>query len=194
MKDRDETFYLQELQVGSVKAFDVLYNKYSGKLYNFVMFLSGKDIYLSEEIVQQVFIKIWETHELIDTRKSFNAYLFTIARNLLMNSYQHQLVESVYQEYVRREFTEIHSETEQAIEYHLLDEMVDTIVSQLPEGRKKVYLLSKKEHLQNKEIAKKLGISESTVEKQLSMAMQFLRKRLMQHYDTLFLLYFFIYM
>ena len=190
MTNTGEKQDIEMLRKGSIAAFDVLYNRYSGKLYGFVLSISNNDTYLAEEIVQCVFIKIWETREQINSEKSFVSFLYTIARNILMNSYQHQMVEYVYREFVQSKFSEAHSETEQEVEYRLLEELVDSIVERLPEGRKKVFVLSKKEYLSNKEVAKVLGISESTVEKQLAAALKFVREQLTKHYDKFFLLLF----
>ena len=66
---------------------------YTSKLYNFVMRISKGDSYLAEEIVQAVFIKVWEGKESLDPGKSFGAYLCTIAKNQLVNIYQHRMLE-----------------------------------------------------------------------------------------------------
>lgn len=179
-----------QLKKGSITAFDALYRQYSGKLYNFIMSISNKDEYLSEEIVQQAFIKIWEVREQIDPEKSFIAFLFTISRNMLMNSYQRRTIEYIYKGFVQKEFNDGHSETEQEIEYNLLNELVDSIIEKLPEGRRKVYKLSKKKYLKNKEIAEILQISESTVEKQLASAIKFVREELIKYYDKILLIIF----
>lgn len=186
----DEYFQIQELREGSVKAFDFLYNQYSGKLYNFLMTISDRDTYLSQEIVQRVFVKIWETHQQINPDKSFVSYIYTIAHNMLMNNYQHQMVHFVYHEYVLANKSEADYGTEEDIYYNSLNQRLDVIIDQLPPGRRQVFVLSKKEHLSNKSIATRLNISESTVEKQLSKAIQFVRERIKQHCDEIILILF----
>jgi RNA polymerase sigma-70 factor (family 1) len=185
-----EYLQIQELREGSVKAFDFLYNQYSGKLYNFLMTISGRDTYLSEEIVQRVFVKIWETHQQINPDKSFVSYIYTIARNMLMNNYQHQTVQFVYHEYVLANKSEADYGTEEDINYNSLNQQLDVIIDQLPPGRRQVFILSEKEDLSNKNIAIKLNISESTVEKQLSKAVKFVRERIKQHYDDIIVILF----
>ena len=98
--NHDNEILIQPLKNGSVKAFDALYQLYSARLYNFVLKISKGDTYMAEEIVQRVFIKIWEDRSMLDTQKSFNAFICTIAKNMLMNEYKHQMVEFVYQEYI----------------------------------------------------------------------------------------------
>jgi RNA polymerase sigma-70 factor (family 1) len=185
-----EYLQIQELREGSVKAFDFLYNQYSGKLYNFLMTISDRDTYLSEEIVQRVFVKIWETHQQVNPDKSFVNYIYTIARNMLMNNYQHQMVQFVYHEYVLANKSEADCGTEEDINYNSLNQQLDVIIDQLPPGRRQVFILSEKEDLSNKNIAIKLNISESTVEKQLSKAVKFVRERIKQHYDDIIVIFF----
>ena len=73
--------------------------------------------------------------------------------------------------------------TDEIVEYHLLEEFVDSLIQQMPEGRQRIYKLSRQSHLSNREIADQLQISENTVEPQLTKAISFLRKRLKDQYD-----------
>ena len=141
---------------------------------------------MAEEIVQRVFIKIWEERSLLDTQKSFNAFICTIAKNMLMNEYKHQMVEFVYQDYVLRSNQEGSSEGEDRIEYTFLEKYLDTLIDQLTPARREVYILSRIDKLTVKEIAQKSGKSEKTIEKQLSEANEFVRRQFKNHYDKLF--------
>ena len=101
MDSTDEKHLLIDLRDGSFQAFERLYNMYSGKLYNFIMRLSSGNQYMAEEIVQSTFIRIWEVREKVDADASFISFLCTIVKNLLMNMYQRQTVEYVYNEYLK---------------------------------------------------------------------------------------------
>ena len=180
----DEKHLLIDLKGGSFQAFERLYNMYSGKLYNFIMRLSSGNQYMAEEVVQATFIRIWEVHEKVDPASSFISFLCTIAKNLLMNMYQRQTVEYVYNEYLMKSSVDRDSQTE---------ENIDPLAEELPAQRKKIFILSKRQNYTNKEIAEIMGISESTVATQLSLAVKFMREQLMKHYDkviTLLLAFF----
>ena len=177
---------IQSLKNNSVRAFDALYLLYSGRLYNFILKISKGDMYMAEEIVQRVFIKIWEERGVLDSQKSFNAFICTIAKNMLMNEYKHQMVEFVYQDYVLRSNQEGSSEGEDRIEYTFLEKYLDTLIDQLTPARREVYILSRIDKLTVKEIAQKSGKSEKTIEKQLSEANEFVRRQFKNHYDKLF--------
>lgn len=178
-----EKLLLIKLKEGSFQAFEKLYTMYSGKLYNFIMRLSSGDQYMAEEVVQSTFIRIWEVREKVDIDASFISFLCTIAKNLLMNMYQRQTVEYVYNEYLLKSGVDRDSQTEDDIDLRFLNDYIDSLAEELPAQRKKIFILSKRQNYTNKEIAEMMGISESTVATQLSLAVKFMREQLMKHYD-----------
>lgn len=184
--NHDNEILIQPLKNGSVKAFDALYQLYSARLYNFVLKISKGDTYMAEEIVQRVFIKIWEDRSMLDTQKSFNAFICTIAKNMLMNEYKHQMVEFVYQEYILQINKDESSDGVDKIEYVFLEKYLNTLIEQLSPARREVYIMNRIDKLTVKEIAQRSGKSEKTIEKQLSEANEFIRRQFSQHYDKLF--------
>ncbi len=179
---------LQLLAEGSFPAFEKLYNLYSGKLYNFMMRISSGNRYMAEEVVQQTFIRVWEVREKIDPAENFISYLCTIARNMSMNMYQHQTVEYIYTEYLLKSSSDRDHQTEENTDLRFLNDYIDSLAEELPPSRKKIFLLSKRRGYTNKEIAAMLGISESTVATQLSLAVKFMREQFIKHYDKLVLI------
>ena len=186
----NEKRLLTELKNGSFQAFERLYNMYSGKLYNFIMRISSGNQYMAEEVVQSAFIRVWEVREKVDADASFISFLCTIAKNLLMNMYQRQTVEYVYNEYLKNTGVDRDSQTEESIDLRFLNEYIDSLAEELPAQRKKIFILSKRQNYTNKEIAEMMGISESTVATQLSLAVKFMREQLMKHYDKIVALLF----
>ena len=186
----NEKRLLTELKNGSFQAYEILYNKYSGKLYNFIMRISSGNQYMAEEVVQSAFIRVWEVRERVEPESSFISFLCTIAKNLLMNMYQRQTVEYVYNEYLKNTGVDRDSQTEESIDLRFLNEYIDSLAEELPAQRKKIFILSKRQNYTNKEIAEMMGISESTVATQLSLAVKFMREQLMKHYDKIVALLF----
>ena len=186
----NEKRLLTELKNGSFQAFERLYNMYSGKLYNFIMRISSGNQYMAEEVVQSAFIRVWEVRERVEPESSFISFLCTIAKNLLMNMYQCQTVEYVYNEYLKNTGVDRDSQTEESIDLRFLNEYIDSLAEELPAQRKKIFILSKRQNYTNKEIAEMMGISESTVATQLSLAVKFMREQLMKHYDKIVALLF----
>jgi len=186
--DLDEKEELELLRNASMQSFENLYHRYSGKLYNFVIKLSKGDTYIAEELVQRTFIKVWETKEYVNPDKSFISYLCTIAKNMLLNEYEHQTVQYIYHAYVKLNLMDIDSSTEKEVDKDLLEEYINILAENLPPKRKEIFVLSRKEGLSNKEISKQLNISESTIETQLSKALAFMKNQLEKHYEYILLI------
>lgn len=156
-------------------AFDAIYNKYCYKLHEFVfLFLKQKED--AEEIVQEVFIKIWESRGKIDIYASFESFLFTIAYNATMSLLRKRMRETKSREYLKS--LQQVSAAEQVIDeiqYKELRQKVESLLKQLTPRQEEIYRLSREERLTHEEIAKKLNISESTVNNHLVKIMKFLK-------------------
>lgn len=183
----DDRVLLEKLKSGNVACFELLYSKYSGKLYNYVLSLSKGDFYLAEEIVQNVFVKIWEIRQHINTEGSFNSFVYTVGRNMFLNVVKSRLQEHLYHDYVVDHEAVLDNSVEKEIEYKMLEEQINRLIEQLPPARRNIYVLSRVKNLPNKEIAALLHISENTVESQLNKATQFMRKNLLPYYSVLVL-------
>lgn len=183
----DDRVLLEKLKSGNIACFELLYSKYSGKLYNYVLSLSKGDFYLAEEIVQNVFVKIWEIRQHINTEGSFNSFVYTVGRNMFLNVVKSRLQEHLYHDYVVDHEAVLDNSVEKEIEYKMLEEQINRLIEQLPPARRNIYVLSRVKNLPNKEIAALLDISENTVESQLNKATQFMRKNLLPYYSVLVL-------
>ena len=134
------------------------------------------DKILAEDLTQNVFLKIWERHQDIKPEEGFEAYLFTIARNMVYKETEKRLLSERFLDSIKQTDADKHFEID--VDTDSLQEYIDELVEQLPSSRKKIYLMSKKQHLTNKEIAAQLSLSEKTVETQLYRALHFLRSKL----------------
>jgi RNA polymerase sigma-70 factor (family 1) len=188
MNDEIEKDVLQRLKEGSETSFETLFHRYSPKLYHFVYNISTGNKYLTEEIVQRTFIKVWETRKMIDPNRSFISYLCTIAKNMLLNNYEHQMVEYVYQNYILKFSSGKGNNTSDIVEANLLNEYIDKQTQLLPTARKRIFMMYWKQQLSVKEIAAKLELSESTVQNQLSKALSFIRTNLAEYYKEIIIL------
>ena len=174
-----DTLTDQELAVlikkGDIRAFDKIYEKYSTRLYIFVngIIKSQKD---AEDIVQEVFFKIWNNREKINEYLSLQSFLFTIAHNTTISIIRKKINENSYVSYVKSIQSAKELTTgEVELEYKQLEEHYKTVLNKLPERQKEVYLLSRDEELSYKEIAERLGISVNTVENHMVKALKFIR-------------------
>ncbi len=173
---------LHQLRKGDTKAFSMLYDQYSGKLYAFILKISNYNQYLAEDITQNVFLKVWEMRSEIDVNKSFQSFLSTMAKNMLLNHFKHEMVEVLYRDKLALQPIGCNA-VEDEINYRMLDEFINSVIEQLPEARRRVFVMSKKMCLTNKEIAERLHISVNTVEVHMTKAMAYIRQRISSEYD-----------
>jgi len=168
-----------------------LFNHYYPRLFNF-----SKSILKLEDgiddILQEVFVKIWKSRKNIKSTSTFNAYIFTITRNLLLNDLRRRLNEKNSKEEVKKlSLAEEYSLSEQ-IDFLELKEKIDSIVNELPTRQKEIFLLSRSEGLSHNEISEKLGIKPKTVEYHITLAVRCLKKKL-AGLGMLSLLYFYLF-
>lgn len=166
---------LSLLQRGDEKAFETIFWKYNPRVFNFISSLLY-DKTLAEDLTQNVFLKIWERHNDIHPEEGFEAYLFTIARNMVYKETEKRLISERFLDSIKQTDADRHVELD--IDTESLKEYIDELVEQLPPSRKKIYEMSRKQHLSNKEIAIQLSISEKTVETQIYRALHYLRSKL----------------
>jgi RNA polymerase sigma-70 factor (ECF subfamily) len=163
------------LQKGDVVAFDSLFEVYSPKLYGFALkyFKNETD---AEELVQEVFVKVWENHQLLKSEFSFKSYLFTIALNHIRKYFNKKATSLRYLDSLRNE-PEFASQMT-SDEYEATLHQIFRIIDQMPERRREIFLKSKMEGKSSKEVAAELNISPGTVDNQVSEALRFTRSRL----------------
>lgn len=167
----------ERLRKGDLEAFDMIYDMYAGKLYAFAMrYLKSGDE--AEELVQSVFMKVWENHRRIDHSLSFRSYLFTIAYNDICKLFRRQGYLQKYVTETMYENRQSTSETEEGTEYQSLLGEVQRLLASLPESQKKAFIMSKIEGKPSREVANQLGLSPGTVDNYISGALKMLRSRI----------------
>ena len=168
----NEAQLVNGMSQGNILAFNTLFRAYSGRLYRFAYgYLKSEAI--TEELVQEVFTRIWENRKSLKSEYSFKSYLFTIAFNIIKKQFRR---EACISEYFRTRVTEdLDLETTKKINYDSLYQFISELVDKLPLRRREIFIKSRFEGLSIKEIADELNISHKTVENQLTDALKFLR-------------------
>ncbi len=163
---------------GDKEAFDIIYNMYSKKLFGFVLKILKTEAD-AKEIVQVVFVKLWEKRKKISGSELFNCYLFTIAYNASISLVRKRLTEKKYVEYVNSlQRNNSENRTTEDLDCEELNKKIQFLVEKLPAKQKAVYKLSRIDNLSYKDIAEKLSISVNTVENHISKSLHFIRKNL----------------
>jgi len=168
----DEQLLLQKVKEGDSKAFEVVFKHYYPHLVLFAQkYLGDRD--LSESLVQDVFVKMWEKRVNLDIR-SLQGFLVVTVRNQCHNELKHQ---KVVREHVKIE------EHKEMFEMPVFQETIylnriNQVIAQLPDQRRRIFRMSRMDGLKYREIADKLNISPKTVEAQMGHALKFLRENL----------------
>ena len=171
-----ETDWIIALKDGNLQAFNELFDRYGKRLYHF-SYGYLKTVEDAEEIVQEVFMKIWNNRAELLVQESIESYVFTIARNGILNTIRKSKSEQTYLNYIKiNPGKNILLDDE--LNFNELEKAYQSAIEQLSPRRKEVYLLSKAGSYSNAEIAEKLNISVKTVENQMTTALAEIRKNL----------------
>ncbi|WP_163325558.1 RNA polymerase sigma factor [Draconibacterium mangrovi] len=173
--NKTNTELLLRLKQDDKVAFYNLYERYSKRLYSFV-FRFIKQESDTEEIVQEVFVKIWEKRRTIDAYSSFESFLFTIAYNSTISLFRKRINEKKYLEHLfalqkEKKTPELIDE----IQFNDLKEQVSYLIDALTPRQKEIYKLSRESGLTYQEIGEKLNISATTVKKHMANTLSYLK-------------------
>jgi RNA polymerase sigma-70 factor (ECF subfamily) len=177
----------REIKRGNEKAFYMLYTLLFSNLVRYIQQIV-KDIFLAEDIVQEVFIKLWDERNKIHIVGSLQSYLYKMSHNLSINKLQHfataknkvnrtiseeewQFIKDTYQ---------IDSYVIENIEKEDTDVIIRQVIASLPEKCREVFILSRYENLDNNEIAQRLNISVNTVRSHIYQALEIIRQKVMK--------------
>jgi RNA polymerase sigma-70 factor (ECF subfamily) len=173
-------------------AVDELFAYYYPRLYHFSKSILKIETDI-DDICQEVFVKIWLNRHKINNAETFNAYIFTITKNEVLNLIRSNLKEQTFRDQLFHHAVADEYQTQNFIEYDEIKSGIDKIIAGLPEKRQRVFNLSRTEGLTNKEIAKQLNISEKTIEDHITHAIKHI-KTSMQEMGMITLLYFYLFL
>jgi RNA polymerase sigma-70 factor (family 1) len=182
---------VKSLKSSSVPAFNTLFHHYSNRLYQFsYKYLKSEEE--AEELVQEVFTRVWEKRSELKAELSFNSYLFTIAFNVIRKYFRRKAHLADYLNGKVKD--DLNLETVHKVNYNSLKKHLDNLVALLPQRRKEIFTKSRYEGFSVKEIADDMKISKKTVENQLTEALKFIRTHLSgEHFAGILFFFLFLY-
>lgn len=172
----DQSKLLYELSQGNELAFTKLYNEYKNVVFSTALKITKSKI-LAEEVVQDVFLKIWQNHENLAEITNIENYLFIISRNHIFDMIKKiardtsLVIDSNYK-------STSTNDTEDAIKDDQYNVILNQIVDQLPPRQQKIYKMAKWDGLSHQKIGEDLGISTETVKKHMAQALKFVRTKI----------------
>ncbi len=178
-----------ELRAGSKAAFRELFEMYGAQIFNFSLsYLKNESD--AEDLLQDVFLKVWEKRKTLDSSQNIKAYIFKIAVNTIYDFIRRKNIENAYTDYVRLNYKADANDPWHALIFNEMLERLNKLVDQMPGQCRRVFHLSKKKGLTNDEIAQKLNISKRTVENHLYRALALLKKHFKQELIFALLLFY----
>jgi RNA polymerase sigma-70 factor (ECF subfamily) len=176
-----DDYLIRRLKKGDNESFELIFNKYKAKLYFFTLgYLHSAAE--TEEIIQNVFVSLWENRNTLEVNLSLKNYLYKAVTNSIYNYFKHNAVRQKYIDHITLQETLEEDETHQNIYLNDLKEAIDALVEDLPVRQQMIFKLSRHEGLSHKEIADRLGLSVRSVENQIYRALRYIKENLNEHY------------
>lgn len=185
MNRQEDAVLFEKIKKGDEKAFERLFHSHYGHLCLFAEHFVRNHAE-AEEIVQDIFMRLWENKSRITIATSVKNYLFRSVKNSCLNFLKHNQVKNQYAEKFLSEASQAEPDDEGFIESGLFQK-IEECINSLPEKRREVFRMSREEGLKYREIAEKLNISVKTVETHIGLAIKTLRDKLSQFTTFIFL-------
>ncbi|WP_138724800.1 RNA polymerase sigma-70 factor [Pedobacter ureilyticus] len=164
-------------KLGDTDAYTEIYNRYFRLMFTFG-FKKLRDEDLAKDYVQELFVGIWEKRSELNEETNFAAFLYVALRSKIFNYYAHQKVENKYADFLAFHVSIAAPEqSDHLIRDKQLNEYIEKQIQALPKKMRRIFELSRKEHLSHKEIALIVNTSEFTVSKQISNALRIIRSK-----------------
>ena len=168
---------LQLLNETGEQAFEQIFKSNFKNLHAYAYTIIKDDI-MAEEIVQNVFCRLWEKKAKVEIRTSLGAYLYRSVYHESLNYLKHLKVRSAYNSYAQSQSRNTSDKAEKKLLMADLENKLNQALSELPEQCRTIFQMSRFEELKYQEIADRLGLSVKTIENQMGKALKLLRLKL----------------
>jgi RNA polymerase sigma-70 factor (ECF subfamily) len=184
----DDDAIIRSLKHRDEQTFGDLFKAHFKQLRNYA-FSFVQEQTLAEDIVQTVFLRLWDRIEVLNFSDSVAAYLYRAVYNESLNAVKHSKVRRSYHSWLHRHMKDQTDTAQKDFQLRELEQQLRAAINELPEQCRTIFQLSRHEELRYREIGSRLGISVKTVENQMGKALKLLRARLIE-FLPLLLLYF----
>ena len=182
MKSRNWKIF-EEIREGNLITFENIFRKYYEALCNYASKYT-KDLSVAEEVVQELFYKLWEKRNKLNINVSLKSYLYRSVYNGCLQYLNHRTIEIKYENFYKKQNKEYNNNASEAIRMQELNEIITSTLNSLPERCRKIFLLNRYEGLKYREIADKLSLSVKTIEANMGKALKLLRKNLKNYVEA----------
>lgn len=171
----DEKLLLALFKNGDGKAFEQLYELYSPRIYrNLLRLVKSED--LAEELLQDIFVRLWEKRAMIDISISFRSYLFRVMENRVHDFFRKVKADRNLHDHIIRVASEQYNHIEEAVFSQEARDVLSRALDMLPPRRREIFRLCKLEGKSYEEVSRQLRISPSTISDHLVKATKTIRE------------------
>lgn len=177
---------LLAIRQGNERVYETIFRKHYQALCNYACGIL-KDMDDAEEVVQSIFLKLWEQREGIEISVSLKSYLYRAVHNICLNRLKHLKIQETYRQYVGDYLEETFDSATDIMDKNELENRISEALEKLPEQCRLIFKMSRFEELKYQEIADKLGLSIKTIENQIGKALRIMRTELCDYLPIVFL-------
>jgi RNA polymerase sigma-70 factor, ECF subfamily len=168
---------LLAIRQGNERVYETIFRKHYQALCNYACGIL-KDMDDAEEVVQSIFLKLWEQREEIEINVSLKSYLYRAVHNTCLNRLKHLKIQDTYRQYVGDYLEDTFDSATDIMDKNELENRISEALEKLPEQCRIIFKMSRFEELKYQEIANKLGLSIKTIENQIGKALRIMRTEL----------------
>lgn len=167
---------------GDTMAFTSLFNQYKDKIYTLAFKITGS-AFTAEEVVQDIFLKLWTKREELSHVEHFKAWFNTIIRNHLFSLIKSRAARQARETAFANKLSPFNQEADQKVLFKEAEQILEKALYALPPQQNKVYRLIKEDGMKKEEVASRLNLSTETVKSHLSKAIKNIRAYCLAHMD-----------
>ncbi|QEC41274.1 RNA polymerase sigma factor [Pseudobacter ginsenosidimutans] len=173
---------LQRFSQGDQQAFASIYGQYHSLIYNYLLKFT-KNPTLAEDLLHDIFLKIWDARERVDIKTSFSAYLFGLARNTVITQLNRMsLYDAIRDEMLSNAELELHPRhLMNKVEAREYEELLEKAINSLPPQRKEAFILCRQQGKTYEEAAIIMNISKNTLKQHLQLSVKSIKEYLLEH-------------
>ena len=181
-----ESEVLQHIAEGDESAFRQLFDEHWQNIYG-VAYMLTKSRPMAEDMIQEIFMKLWIKRKQLPKVENFRNYLFIVARNHIFNELKKRSTDILFTNHLVEYFGDTKETPEKKLLQKEAEQIIGGIVERLPQQQKMIYRLSREEGLSRHEMADRLGITPNTVRNHLARALEMIRHELQRDVNGLLL-------
>ncbi len=182
MSQKNDLFLFEKVKSDDLLSYEIIFKKYIKELHRYASSYV-RDSQIAEEMVQEIFLYLWERRSQIDIQTTLKTYLYSAVKNKCLNYIKLELPKQQSMGDISEVMLGVNPKEEDEGENDLLKKYIQRAIDALPKKCRRIFILSRNVGMTYEEIAKELDISKKTVENQMGIALKKLRESLEDVYD-----------